>query len=77
MIRCIDCKYYSDLGFCKAPENGISMVNGEPTPMFASERRSAGKSLLFSGIRCGPDAINFVSKENTKLSLLQRILRKI
>jgi hypothetical protein len=63
MKLCIDCAYFGKSRMCEAPENGISPVTGEPTPMFAYERRSAEVSILFpEKEKCGPDALHFVPK---------------
>ena len=63
MKICEDCQYLTHLGLCTSPENGVSMVTGKPTPMFASERRSAGISVIFTGtVKCGPEAKHFAPK---------------
>lgn len=64
---CEDCRHLTELGLCKSPENGVSMVTGRPTPMWATERRSAGISLIFTGTaKCGPEAKNFTPKPTPK-----------
>ncbi len=61
MKICEDCQHLTRIGLCKSPENGVNMVTGKPTPMFASERRSAGVS--FTGtVKCGPEAKHFAPK---------------
>lgn len=63
MKICEDCRYLKRIGLCTSPENGVSMVTGKPTPMFASERRSAGVSVIFTGTeKCGPEAKHFAPK---------------
>ena len=63
MKICEDCQHLTRIGLCVSPENGVSMVTGKPTPMFASERRSAGVSVIFTGTeKCGPEAKHFAPK---------------
>lgn len=59
---CTECDHFRGSNFCAAPENGTSPVDGQPHMLFASERRSAGKSPLFEGRKCGPDGANFRPK---------------
>ena len=63
MKICEDCTHLTRIGLCVSPENGVSMVTGKPTPMFAIERRSAGVSVIFTGTeKCGPEAKHFQPK---------------
>jgi hypothetical protein len=67
MKHCEDCQHLAGFGLCESPANGVSMVTGKPTPMFASERRSAGVSVIFAGTeKCGPEAKHFSPKPPPK-----------
>lgn len=67
MKICEDCQHLTRIGLCTSPENGVSMVTGKPTPMFANERRSAGVSVIFTGtVKCGPEAKHFQPKPPKK-----------
>jgi hypothetical protein len=43
MKYCKDCKHYSGSNFCKTPQNGKSLVTGEPNVMFANVSRKDSK----------------------------------
>jgi len=60
MKLCKDCEYFSHshvANFCKSPQNGVSLIDGSPTVMWAQANRSGT-----SGKHCGEDAIFWVEK---------------
>ena len=55
MKLCKDCKYMTGVDICVHPNNGVSLVYGEPKPEFCTSNRKHRA--------CGPDGKWFEPKE--------------
>lgn len=66
MKFCKDCKHFYGWGYCRAPINGISPVDGEPNFVLAVESRKSKSAPLHSAtlsdFGCGPDGTFFEEK---------------
>lgn len=49
MKICTDCQYFGGSNFCRAPQNGVSMIDGSYAPEFATTSRN-------DVTKCGPGA---------------------
>lgn len=59
MKFCIDCKHFTHMGNCIAPENGISLIAGHPKPVFAVVSRH-------DSTQCGVDGRFWTAKPATQ-----------
>lgn len=63
MNLCKDCEYFSGSNFCKAPQNGLSPIDGQPVIRFATESRlPKSLPLMAATVRdfgCGPSGSFF------------------
>lgn len=67
MIKCMDCVHFKPTNFCVAPENGFSVITGEPRSVFATTNRATDK-------KCGRDAARWFVAKEIKQSLWDRCL---
>lgn len=69
MKLCKDCCYFSGSIFCKAPQNGISPIDGSPNVIFVNISR--GKRNM-----CSTDAKYWQQKEVPKVKTLWQKFRQ-
>jgi len=72
---CVNCKNFAGMGYCKAPQNGISLVNGDPMHRLATLNRNESY-LGGTSPCCGPNGDFFVEviDDEVPISMFGKIL---
>lgn len=77
MNLCKNCQYFRPSNYCVSPTNGVSPIDGNPKPMFASTNRGENVIYISSSDKtnyCGPEGKHYVEiVEEPKRGLWKRI----